>query len=96
MCSVISNLVTSLEYQPIYYATTVFRFRRTRNGYVATRTILLSSNAESSATSGYVVPTERSGQIETWASRNVERARKMPSLFPMSDLIDAAGKDEPF
>ena len=48
---------------------------RTQNGYVATRIILLSSTAESSATSGSVATTERSGQSEAWAGRNVERAR---------------------
>ena len=72
MCSVVTNLVTSLEFQPIRCATTLFHFGRTRNVYVATRIILLSSIAESSATSGYVVATERPGQserpelVETW------------------------------
>ena len=82
MCSVVTNLVTSLEIQPIRCATTLFHFGRTRNVYVATRIILLSSTAESSATSGYVVATERSGQSELLANRNVERARQKPSLFP--------------
>ena len=96
MCSVVTNLVTSLEFQPIRCATTLFHFGRTRNGYVVNRTILLSSTAESSATSGYVVAPERSGQIEAWASRNVERARKKPSLFPTVDLTDATCNHEPF
>ena len=56
-------------------ATTLFHFRRTRNIYVATRIILLSSTAEGSATSGYVAATKRSGQSEAWAGRNVERAK---------------------
>ena len=64
MCSVVTNLVTSLEVQPIRCATMLLHFGRTRNGYVATRFILLSSTAESSATSGYVVAPERSGQSE--------------------------------
>ena len=67
----------------------------TRNVYVATRINLLSSIAESSATSGYVVATERSGKSEARAGRNVERARKEPSSFPTVDLIDAACKHEP-
>ena len=96
MCSVVTNLVTSLKFQPIRCATTLFHFGRTRNVYVATRIILLSSTAESSATSGYVVATERSGQSEDWAGRNVERARKRPSSFPTVDLIDAACKHELF
>ena len=76
MCSVVTNAVTSLEFQPIRCATTLFHFGRTGNVYVATRIILLSSTAEGSATGGYVAATERSGQSEAWASRNVERARK--------------------
>ena len=69
MCSVVTNLVRSLEVQPIRCATTLFHFGRTRNGYVATRIIHLSSIAESSATCGYVVAPERSGRselVETW------------------------------
>ena len=89
MCSAVTNLVTSLEFQPIHCATTPFHLERTRNVYVATRIILLSSTAESSATSGYVSTTERSGQSEAWASRNVERAKKKPSFVPNSGLIDA-------
>ena len=89
MCSVVSNLVTSLEFQPIRCAATLFHFGQTRKGYVATRIILISSTAENSATSGYVVAQERSGQSEAWAGRNVERARRKPSLFPAVDLIDA-------
>ena len=96
MCSVVTNLVTSLEFQPIRCATTLFYFGRTRNVYVATRIILFSSTAESNTTSGYVVATERSGQSEAWAGRNVEQARKKPSSFPSVGLIDAACKHEPF
>ena len=75
MCSVVTSLVTSLEFQPIRCATALLHFGRTRNVYVATRIILLSSTAEGSTTSGYVAATERSGQSEAWAGRNVERAR---------------------
>ena len=96
MCSVVTNLVTSIEFQPILCATTPFHFGRTRNDYVATRISLLSSTAESSTTSVYVVATERSGQKEAGAGRNVERARKEPSSFPTGDLIDAARKHEPY
>ena len=76
MWSVVTNLVTSLEFQPIRSSTTLFHFGRTRDVYVATRITLLSSTAEGSATSGYVTATERSGQSEAWAGRNVERAEK--------------------
>ena len=54
----------------------LFHFGRPRDVYVATRIILLSSTAEGSATIGYVAATERSGQSEAWAGRNVERARE--------------------
>ena len=64
MCSVVTNLVTSLEFQPIRCATTPFHFGRTRDVYVATRINLLSSTAEGSAASGYVAAMERSGQSE--------------------------------
>ena len=84
MCSVVTNLVTSLEFQPIRCATTPFHFGRARNVYVNTRIILLSSTAEGSATSGYVAATERSGQSEDWVGRNVERARKYASFVPNS------------
>ena len=94
MCSVVTNLVTSLEFQPVRCATTLFHFGRTRNVYVATRIILLSRTADSSASSGYVVAPERSGQSEAWAGRNEERVRKKPGLFPTVDLIDAACKQE--
>ena len=84
MCSVVTNLVTSLEFQPIRCATILCHFGRTRNGYVATRFILLSSTAESSATGGNVVVPQRSGQSETRAGRNVERTMKKPSFVPNS------------
>ena len=62
----------------------LFHFGRTRNGYVATRVILVKSIAESTATSGYVVAPERLSQSEAWAGRNVERTRKKPSFVPNS------------
>ena len=64
MCSVVTKLVVSLEFEPIRYATTRCRFRQTPNGYVATKNILLTSTAERKATSGYVVTPERSRQSE--------------------------------
>ena len=70
MCSVATNLMTSQEFKAILYATMLWYVRRTRNGYVATHFILLCSNEQSSATSGYVVVPERFGQNEEPASRN--------------------------
>ena len=86
---VATDLVTSQNIQPIRRALALCHFGRTRDVYVATRIILFSSTAESSATSGYVVATERSGQSEAWASKNVERVRKKPSFVPKVDWIDA-------
>ena len=64
------------------------QLERTRNGYVGTRLILLSSTAASSATSGYIVAPERSGQSEALASRNAERTRKNLVFFPALDFFD--------
>ena len=64
MCSVVTNLVTSLEFQPIRCATMLLHFGQTRSVYAATRIILLRSTAEGGATSGYVAATEHSGQSE--------------------------------
>ena len=79
---VATDLVTSQNFRPIRSAFTLFHFGRTWDVYGATRIILVSSTAESSATSGYVVATERSGHNEAWASKNVKRARKKPSFVP--------------
>ena len=87
MCSVVTNLVTSPEFRPIRCATTLCHIGRTRNGYVATHFILLSSTAESNATSGYVVVPEGFSQNEERASRNEERARKRPA-FVLSIGLD--------
>ena len=89
MCSVAHELVTSVEFNLIRCATTLCHFGRTRNGYVATHFILLSSTAESSATSGYVVVLERFGQNEEPAGSNKERAKKKHALDPKVDLFDA-------
>ena len=87
--SVATDLVTSLEFQPIRCAIKLCHFGQTRNGYVATQFILLSSTTASSATSGYVVVTEHFGQNEEPAGSNEERTRKKPSFVLKVDLIDA-------
>ena len=87
--SVATDLVTSQKFQPIRCAFMLCQFGRTQNVYVATRISLLSSTAESSATSGYVVAPERSGQSEASAGRNVEWTEKSLVLFPTVDLFDA-------
>ena len=73
-------MLRSLEFKPFRYATTLCHFGQTRNGYVVTRFILLSSTAESSATIGYVVATERFGQNEEPASRKEEGAKTKPNF----------------
>ena len=64
------------------------QFGRTRNVYVATRIILLSSTAQSSATSGYVAVPEHFGQNEEPSVNNEERTRKKSSFVPKVVLID--------
>ena len=61
------------------------QFARTRNVYVATRFILLSSTAENSATSGYVAVPEQFLQIEEPACIYEERTRRKPSFVPKVD-----------
>ena len=84
MCSVVTNLMTSLEFKPMCCATMLCHFGRTRDGYVATRFILLSCTADSSAASGHVVVPERFGQSEARAGRKVERSKKKLSYVPCS------------
>ena len=83
--SVATDQVTSQNLQPIRCAFMLCQIGRTRNVYVATRIILLSSTAESSATSGYVVVTELFLQNEKPACINEARTRKKPSLVPKVD-----------
>ena len=61
------------------------QFGRTRNVYVATTFILLSSAAESSATSGYVAVPEHFLQNEEPSVNNKERTRKKPSFVQEVD-----------
>ena len=86
--SVATDLVTSVEIQPIRCAIMLCHFGQTRNGYVATFFILLNSTAASSATSGYVVVPGHFGQNEEPAGSNEERTRKKPSFLPKNNLFD--------
>ena len=52
---------------------------------MATRFILLSGAAESSATSGHVAVPENFLQNDEPSVNNVERARKKPSFVPKMD-----------
>ena len=87
--SVATDLVTSQKFQPIRCAFMLCQFGRTRNVYVATRIILLSSTPGSSATSVYVGVPEHFLQIEEPACFNEERTRKKPSFIPKVNIIDA-------
>ena len=89
MCSVVNILVTSLEVQPIRRATKLFHFGLARNGYVATRFILLSSTGgavlQAATWSLRKAPAKvRHELVETWI-----RLGKSLVLFPTVDLIDA-------
>ena len=87
MCSVVSSLVTSLDFQPSRCATMLCHFGHTRKVYIATRFTLLSSTAESSFTSSYVVVPERSGKREVRAAKNVERIKIKLSFFRSQQWI---------
>ena len=82
---VTTGLVTSQNFQPIRCAFMLCQFGQTRNVYVATRFILLSSTAESSATNGYVAVPEHFLQNDEPSVKNVERARKKPTFVPKMD-----------
>ena len=82
---VATDLVTSQKSQPIRCAFMLCQFGRTRNVYVASRFILLSSTAESSATSGHKAVPEDFLQNEEPSVTNKERTRKKPSFVPKVD-----------
>ena len=82
---VATDLVTSQNFQPIRCAFMLCQFGRTRNVYVATRFFLLSSTAESSATSGYVAVPEHFLQNDEPSVNNEERTKKKPNFVPKMD-----------
>ena len=84
--SVASNLVTSLEFIAILYATILGHFEQTRNGSAATHFTLHGGAATSSATGDYRAILESFGRNEEPASSNKERTTKKPSLVPRSIL----------
>ena len=82
---VATDLVTSQNFQPIRCAFMLCQFGQTRNVYVATRFILLSSTAESSSASGYVAVPEHFLQNDEPSVNNVEQAKKKPSFVLKMD-----------
>ena len=81
LCSVATDLVTSLDFKPIRCGTLLCLFGQTRNANLKTHFIVLCSTSESSATNGFVVVPERFGQNGEPGSRNEERTRKKPKFF---------------
>ena len=78
-CFVATNLVMSLEFNPIRCATMLCW---PNNGSVGSNFILVSSTATSSATGANVAVPERFAQNEEPASKKNERARNKPSSAP--------------
>ena len=93
-CSVATNLVTALEFNPIHCATMLYHFGQTRNSCIAVPFILCGSTATSSATGDYKAVPERFGQIEEPASRNEERNRKKPSFIIKSGFNRCANSPD--
>ena len=89
MRSVTTNLMTSLDFNPIRCATTLRHFGRTRSSYLDIPFNVRGSTAMSSATGDYVAIPDRFGQNEEPAGSNKERATKKPGLVPKVDLFDA-------
>ena len=89
MCSVATNLVASIEFNPVRCATTVSHFGQLRNGSLATHSIQFSSTATSSDTNEYLTVPEHIGQNEETANRNEERTRNKLSFALKMNLNDA-------
>ena len=84
MCFVDTNLVMSLEFDPIRCSILLCHFGQTWSSYVAIPSILRGSTATSSATGDYVAVPERFGQNEEPASGNEERTWIKPNFVPKS------------
>ena len=87
--SVTTDLLMSLESQPVRCAIMLCHLGKTRNGYVATYFNLLSSTAASRAAGGYLIVAEHFGENEELAGSNEERNKKKPSFSPKVDLFDS-------
>ena len=85
-CSVATNLVKSLAFNPTHSATMLCHFEQTRKGSVAIHSVLRGSTATSSATGDYVAVQERFGQNEDPAGSNEERTRKKLSFVPKNKI----------
>ena len=72
-CSVATNLVMSLEFNPIRCVVTLCHLGQTRSGFAASHFILFSSTVTSNATGNYVVVPERFGQKKEPARRKKKR-----------------------
>ena len=65
-------------------------FGQTRNSFVATKFILISSTATRSATGGFVVVSESFGQNEETAGSNEKRTREKAISFPKKTVLTDA------
>ena len=89
ICTMVTNLVTSLEFEPIHFATTLCHFGRTWNGYVATQSFF------SVALWRTVVQAALWSLRNAWAKMRREVVEmwnglgRCPVLIPAVDLIDA-------
>ena len=83
-CSVATNLVTSLEFNPVPCATMLCHFGQRGNGSVATHFIHFGSTAKNSATGEYAAPPERIVQNEEPPCGNEKRTRIKTSFAPNS------------
>ena len=95
-CYVVTNLVTSLQYNRIGCATILCHFGQTRSGSVATHFILLSSTATSSATGDYEIVRQHFGPNEKLPNRNEERTIYKPSFDAKNATIQCRISDEYF
>ena len=90
--SAVTNQVTSPEFKPIRCPTTLCHFGRTRKSFVVIDYNILSSTAESSVTSGYVVFPDCFTNMRNQLAAMSYGLEKKVVLFPAVDLIDAIWK----
>ena len=83
-CFLLTNLVTSLEYNPLRFATMLCHPRQTRSSYLAIPVLLRGITVTMSATGNYVAVPERFEQNEEPASRNEDPTKRKHIFVPES------------
>ena len=86
-CSVDTNLVTSLEFNPLRSATMLCQFGQTQCGSVATHFNLFSSTATSIATGDHVAVPKSFDQNEEPAIRKYERGTDYKQVHFLSQNV---------